>query len=288
MPSSSDLSSKSSQVLEHQREVLAPLMDFVLQRGRLPQAEELADFFDIIERFGSVRQAFQVVVRATDREAWKASAAERSIDVLAFLAMAQFDGVDRMGLLPNSIQRDVRAHFGSFKSAHQKALKLLYASGDPTSVDLACRASRVGKLTPTALYIHKAAVPEIPALLRVVLGCGQRLVGEIPEANVIKIFRSQPKVSYLQYPEFDVDPHPWLDRAWLLDLHEQSLKTTSYGTRANRPILHRIHEFLPASDPRRDEIVALTKREELAGLYKEPSRIGTEEGWREVLVQSGW
>jgi DNA phosphorothioation-associated putative methyltransferase len=285
-PVSPRLAPKSSVLLTSQKKILEPLIDFVLERGRLPQGDELDAFLPAVEQFGSVKAAFQVVIRATDREEWKHAAMVRSIDVLAFLALAQFDGVDRMGLLTSELQRDVRAHFGSFKAAHEKAIRLLYSSGDARSVDLACRASGIGKLTPTALYLHSSGISELPALLRVVLGCGQRLVGEIPEANVLKIFRTQPKISYLQYPTFDEDPHPWLDRGWVLDLHEQSFKTSSFGHRENRPILHRIHEFLPATDPRHEEIRSLTESEERAGLYAQPSTIGTEAGWSAALAHA--
>ena len=228
--------------------------------------------------------AFQVVARATDRAAWQASAVSRSIELLAFLALAQFDQVDRMNKLSPTLQRDVRAHYGSFKSAHSKATTLLFASGNPQAVDLACRASRVGKLTPTALYLHRSAINELPALLRVVLGCAQRLVGEIPEANVIKIFRSEPKISFLEYPEFDSNPHPWLNRSWHLDIQQQRLHTVTFGYRANRPILHRLHEFVPDTHPQFPAWKDLTLHEEAAGFFDNTSIIGTEEGW--ALVQS--
>lgn len=282
-PASPRLATRSAQLLEGNRGKLEPLIEFVLHRGRLPKGPELEEFDIAIEEFGSAKAAFQVVVRATDREAWKQAAGVRSVDLLVFLALAQFDGVDRMGLLPEQVQRDVRSHFGSFKSALEKASRLLFSSGKPDAVNLACRASGVGKLTPTALYVHRTAVGDVPALLRVVLGCGQRLVGDIDEANVFKIFRAEPKISYLEYPTFDEEAHPWLNRGWILDLQEQSLKTAFFGDRENRPILHRLHEFLSTTDPRYAELEQITAREEAAGLYRAPSLIGTERGWQAML-----
>ena len=207
------------------------------------------------------------------------------MDLLAYLALAQFDDIDRMGKLPPVLQRDVRAHFGSFKKAHLNASRLLYSSGNPTSVDLACRASGVGKLTPTGLYVHRSAVGELPALLRVVLGCSQQIVGSIPEANVIKIFRSESSVSYLEYPAFEENPHPWLNRAWHLDLRAQSMRTISFGQRTNRPILHRLHEFVSATHPQWQSWRDTTAKEVELGLYDQPSLIGTEEGWNVLLAK---
>lgn len=282
-PNSPRLVSKSSQAMAENSALLEPMINFVLSHGRLPTGTETAEFANVIAQFGSLKQAFHVVVRSTDREAWKQSAIERSVDLLAFLALAQFDGIDRMGLLPDALQRDVRAHFGSFKSAYSKANQLLFSSGNPVAVDIACRASSIGKLTPTALYLHKSGIPLLPALLRVVLGCGQRLIGDITEANVIKIFRSQPYVSYLEYPDFDTDAHPWLNKGWHLDLLEQRLKSMSFGNRTNRPILHRIHEFLPRTDPRFESLKNLTEQEVAAGYFANPSLIGTEEGWAAAI-----
>jgi DNA phosphorothioation-associated putative methyltransferase len=284
-PSTPRLSGKSMRQLQENRDVLEPMIQFVLDRGRLPQGDELENFEPVVRVFGSPKMAFQVVARATDRDAWHASAVSRSIELLAFLALAQFDQVDRMNKLSPAIQRDVRAHYGSFKSAHSKATALLFASGNPQAVDLACRASRIGKLTPTALYLHRSAINELPALLRVVLGCAQRLVGDIPEANVIKIFRSVPEISFLEYPEFDSNPHPWLNRSWHLDLQQQRLHTVAFGHRTNRPILHRLHDLVSPTHPQFSKWREMTLQEEEAGMYADPSIIGTEEGWALVKVR---
>jgi len=283
LPSSPRLKTKSSKQLEEHRILLEPIMNFALERGRLPMGEELEEFSDAVDVFGSAKMAFHVVVQATDRDAWKKSAIERSIDLLAFLALAQFDEVDRMSKLPESIQKDVRAHFGSFKAANEKSSQLLFSSGNRQAVDLACRASSVGKLTPTALYVHRSALNEIPALLKVVLGCGQRLIGDITEANVIKIFRNEPMISFLEYPEFDTNPHPWLDRGWHLNLHEQKLRTMRFGNRENRPILHRLHEFVALTHPQYQAWKTLTEEEVAKGWYATPSMIGTEDGWSSVV-----
>ena len=279
---------KSIQDFQQHRQILEPLIEFVLERGRLPQGNELAAYQDILQAFGSTKKAFRVILNSTDREAWQRSATIRSVDLLVFLALGQFDGLDRMGKLPEDIQNDLRAHYGSFKEAHRKASELLFSAGNLRAVDIACRASTVGKLTPTALYIHRSAIVELPALLKVVLGCGQRLVGDIQEANVLKIFRNGPQISYLQYPNFDHDAHPWLARGWILNLQNQTLKTSKFEDRSNRPILHRIHEFMLHTDPRFQQILQLTQREESKGLYANPALIGTEVGWQNEIAKSNF
>ena len=45
--------------------------------------------------------------------------------------------------------------------------------------------------------------------------------------------------------------------------------------------------ILPEADPRHEKFARLTSIEEKWGLYEETKRIGTREGWREVLMKKG-
>lgn len=97
------------------------------------------------------------------------------------------------------------------------------AGGDAAvAVDKACRTSPVGKLTPAALYIHISALSHLPALLRVYEGCARAYIGSVEDANIIKLHRGAPQISYLSYPEFDDDPHPELATSLLVPLHRNA------------------------------------------------------------------
>jgi len=91
----------------------------------------------------------------------------------------------------------------------------------------------------------------------------------------------------LDYPEFDSDPHPKLRSSYMVDL--TTLKTTfkSYDQAANRPLLHRKHEFLAPDDPDAPKYRRLTLSEMRAGLYRNPHLIGTEDGWEAELLRCG-
>ena len=45
-------------------------------------------------------------------------------------------------------------------------------------------------------------------LLRIYEGCGRAYLGEVEGANIIKIHRRSGKLSYLNYPDFETNPHP--------------------------------------------------------------------------------
>lgn len=277
----------SDEAYQRHRDTLEPLIDFVANRGRVPHEDELDTAEQLVEAFGSLKRAFRVVLWVTDETAWQGIRRERSIDLLVHLGLANFHGRLRWSELPKPMQRDVRSFFPSYSKACEQADRLLYAAGDPAAISLGARASTVGKLTGNALYIHSSALPEVPAILRLYEGCARAVVGTVDEANLIKLHRNEPKVSYLTYPNFDSNPHPVLHESLVCDLKQRTYRFTSYSGRRNPPILHRKEDFVVATYPRRQTFERLTAQEERFGLYAQSSEIGTLEGWRAVLAEQG-
>ena len=278
----------SDKKFKEHADLLEPLIDFVASHGRVPKDEEFESQEELKKTFGSIKQAFRIVQNVTDREEWIKIADRRRIDLLVHLALRQFDGDYMMKDLPKSSQYDVRTFFQSFKKANLLASKLLFSAGSLDAIQLACRSSSVGKLTPSALYIHKEALHLVPALLRVYEACARRIVGEIEEANLVKLHRDAKMVSYLSYPDFWENPHPPLASSFSVNLVEQKFDFRKYSNRKNRPILHRKETFIAPSHPHYDKFRLLTLNEEQAGLYKDTSVIGTEEQWSELLKRKGY
>ena len=273
----------SDKKFKEHADLLEPLIEFVAARGRIPKDEELENQETLKKTFGSIKQAFRIVQNVTDREEWIKIADRRRIDLLVHLALRQFDGDYMMKDLPKSSQYDVRTFFQSFKKANLLASKLLFSAGSLDAIQLACRSSSVGKLTPSALYIHKEALHLVPALLRVYEACARRIVGEIEEANLVKLHRDAKMVSYLSYPDFWENPHPPLASSFSVDLIEQKFDFRKYSNRKNRPILHRKETFISPSHPNYDKFSRLSIAEESAGLFQNPNLIGHEEAWQKTM-----
>jgi DNA phosphorothioation-associated putative methyltransferase len=271
---------------ERHRDGFDRLLTFWATRGRVPKVGEF-DEEEFLEEVGSRRKAIHVLRTLVGKEEFSRLEEQAQDDLLVYLALDRFGGRPRFGDLPDPLKFDVRAHFGSYKSACKEADRLLFATGNPLLVDAECRDSLIGKLTPTALYVHSTAVPELSSVLRVYEGCARALVGEIPEANVIKLGRREPSVSYLSYPDFERDPHPVLTQSYKVEL--RSLKATfrDYRESENPPVLHRKELFLSLEDPLRAKFERLTKQEERWGLLDDPARIGTRRGWDQVLQAAG-
>lgn len=278
---------KSIELFSAHKELLGPLIQFVTDRGRLPVDDELPTATSILRVFGSLRKAFRVVLTVTDNAHWEQVKQERSQDLLVYLALSQFDRRTPFGRLPQALQRDVKAFFGTYKNACAEADEVLFSLGRPGVVETASRQSPVGKLTPSALYVHESAVPSVSTVLKLYEGCARHYLGRVDGANVVKLHIGDPMVSYLCYPEFDRDPHPAL--AFSLSVHLQTfrVRTRDYRSSDNRPILHRKELFVGSNYPRHEKFARLTRIEESKGLYTDSSRIGFEKGWNEELARRG-
>lgn len=277
----------SEALFETHRDLLQPLADYLADRGRLPHADELAHGAELAEAFGSVRAAAAVLRRLLDTKAWEQAQERATKDLLVYLALSAFQRRARWSHLPDGLQRDIKAFFGSYRAATAAADRLLYAVADPRELDDAIGTLTFGKVLPDALYVHAAYLNRLPPILRVYEGCARVLVGSVPDATIIKLQRVNRRVAYLCYPDFERDPHPAL--AWSLraDLRTLDVKWRDFRRAENPPVLHRKDAFVPDEHPSRSKFRRLTAQEERAELLGSTT-IGTRLGWEQALVAAGW
>lgn len=266
--------------------LLQDLVSFLEDRGRLPDPSEFDQGDDLLAAFGSVRQAFRVLCRATGRGDWSAEAARARNNLLVYLALSAFDGRPRMGQLPLDLQRDVKELFGSYKAAAAEADKLLFSLRSNEQLTAVVKELPAGKVLPDALYFHASVIPVLPPFLRVYEGCARVLAGWVP-GTIVKLHRQQRKVSYLFYPDFEKDPHPALSASLRVDLQTFNIRFTDYRNSANPPILHRKETFLPSAHPLYQKFARLTAQEERADLLDVPG-IGMRNTWDKLLGEEGW
>lgn len=277
----------SDERFEEHQELLAPLMEFFTVRGRLPKDEELERSEELVEAFGSIPRAFQIVRTVTDKAEWDSITESCREDMRVYLALGRIPGRPRFSELPPEVQLDVRAFFGTYSKACASADELLFSAGDKDLIQAACRRSRVGKQTPTALYVHESALGDLEPVLRVYEGCARAFLGVVEDANVLKLHRIKSQVSYLSYPEFDRDPHPAAHDTVVVNLDEFRVFYRNYSESENPPILHRKEEFVSDGYPGRKKFERLTAQEERAGLFAETDTIGFRQQWTDLVEQKG-
>ena len=279
--------SRSIEIFNQHEALLTPLMVFVTERGRLPEDNELEGTSEVREIFGSTKKAFRIIQLATSKEQWEDIARQRAQELLIYLALSQFDGRPKYSRLPRDLQLDVRSFFSRYTNACQQADELLYSIGNIERIDDFCAKSHLGKALPSALYIHNSALDQLAPVLRLYEGCARGLIGRVNGANLIKLCRTEPKISYLCYADFETDPHPILCLSVTVHLQTFRVKYRNYQHHKNPPILHRKETFLSDHHPLYEKFSRLTRIEESKGLYEETSTIGTRDGWNQVLNAKG-
>ena len=100
-----------------------------------------------------------------------------------------------------------------------------------------------------SLTIHRNYLNELPAVLRVYIGCATQLYGDIENADLIKIHMRSGKVSLMRYDDFEGKSLPLLLERIKIKLREQSIDIFDYsGKFKPQPIYlksHYINEEFP-------------------------------------------
>ncbi|MFF3947144.1 DNA phosphorothioation-associated putative methyltransferase [Streptomyces sp. NPDC001902] len=266
---------------------IAALADYVQRRGRTPRIDEMPRTTAELLAHLTPAEVKRLVRESADADLVAEGAKRTTLNTLLYLAVELFNGRGPFSSLPPSVQLDVRTFFSSYKEACQRADRLLLKLRDDGYVRGAMNASQVGKLTPTALYVHRRAIERLPTVLRLYEHCASIAAGRPADWTVVKLRHQGRAVSWLDYPAFDKDPHPRIQSSYIVDLQTLETSHMSYADSGNRPLLHRKHEFLAPDDPDAERYRRLTEAESRAGLYAHPHLIGTENGWEAELVRCG-
>ncbi|MFM7407733.1 MAG: DNA phosphorothioation-associated putative methyltransferase [Cuspidothrix sp.] len=271
---------------EEYQELLTPLMNFMTERGRLPSKGELPQEAAITEQFGTLRRAFNVIIQATDVDEWEAIADKRRQDLMVYLALCNFSRRPRLGQLTPAVQEDILSLYSSYKQACLDADLMLRSVGNTELIIKRCQESKVGKKLPNSFWVHISALQAIDPLLRLYEGCASRTIGRLEEANVIKFHLKTPKISYLFYPDFDIDPHPILSKVMTIDLRDLHVSYQDYDLEDDPPILHQIDALVTADYPQYEKFAKLTRQEEDRGLLDNWHNISRLSGWKKCLQEN--
>ncbi len=268
---------------EEYKELLAPLMAFVSDRGRLPLAEEIQDFMPLQAEFGSLRKAFQVVLQATHAQEWDAIADKRRQDLLVYLALSHFSRRPKLREFTSVVQNDIKSLFCGYQQACAAADLMLLSLGNLEIIGTRCQTSSIGKKLSNSLWVHMSAIEALDPLLRLYEGCASRTIGRPEEANVIKFHCRQPKISYLVYPDFDTDPHPALYTSVQVDLRDLHVSYRDYDLGDNPPVLHQKDLLVMSDYPLYEKFAKLSRQEEDWGLLENWEKIRDRRGWLKCL-----
>jgi len=253
--------------------------------GRVPRSKEFEQLDQVREIAGGPKRLLRLCARLIPGFSPEQARQQRSQDLLVYIALAKFQGRPPFKDLPEVLQWDIRDLFGSYTKACAISDELLFRVGRPGALDETCKESSLGKLLPDDLYVHASLVHKLNPVLRVYFGCARALVGDIPDANIVKFHRRSGKLSYLTYPTFDSDAHPALAKTVSVNLRSCEMWSRDYTKSENPPILHRKEALVDPSYPQHDIFSKLSAAEESAGLLG--GQIGFAKAWEQLLASKG-
>jgi DNA phosphorothioation-associated putative methyltransferase len=275
----------SNKRFEDYKELLAPLMVFFADRGRLPIAEELPEAASLSQEFGNLRRAFQIVLQATNPQEWDEISDRRRQDLLVYLALSHFGHRPKIRDLSPTVQTDIKCLFGGYQQACTAADLMLMSLGNLEMIEERCQNSAIGQKRPNSLWVHGSAIEQLDPLLRLYEGCASRTIGRPQEANIIKFHFRKPKITYLVCPEFDAEPHPALQSSMQIDLRDLHVHYRDYDPLDNPPLLHQKDLLVAADYPLFEKFAKLTRQEKDWGLLDNVGAIFDRQGWLKCLAE---
>lgn len=275
----------SVQRFEEYKELLAPLMEFFTERGRLPVKEEVQKFPAICDQFGSVKRAFKIVSLATDINEWETIADKRRNDLLVYLALSQFNHRPKFKDLTPVLQHDIKGLFGSYQQACTAADLMLMSIGNLKLLDQRARANDIGQQHQHSLWVHVSVLDQLDPLLRLYEGCASRTLGRPDQANIIKFSLNRPRISYLEFPTFDTEPHPPLLTSMQIDLQDLHVRYRDFDLSDNPFVLSQKDQLISADYPHYEKFAKLTKQESDWGLLDNPGKISNFRSLHESLYE---
>lgn len=146
-----------------------------------------------------------------------------------------------------------------------------------------------GKKLPDAIYLHKDAFSALPPLLAKFIGVVATAL-KVPESewNIVKLFKTNFRLSLLHYPDFYTDAYPALQQSVTVDLAKLQHRVTRYDEHDNPPILHRKEHFILPEHPDYESFCLITQEGEAAGLYDNPRMIGFKASWQRLIARHGY
>lgn len=146
------------------------------------------------------------------------------------------------------------------------------------------------KVVASRYYTHVDSIDSLEPSLRQLAQEAIDLVGRSPgrDFNVVRVDERDQSVALLDYPTFDSEACPRLQRSWKVTLRKAAVSFRTYSESLNPPILHRKELLLAIDDPRRTEWSALTQQLESLGVFDDPVKIGFQNQWRRLLTERGF
>ncbi len=236
-----------------------------LALGRIPANDEFSASTKIKTLVVSHQKTFTLLDNLFEHNEFAQAEQYRKDDLLVYFSLSQFDKRKPYTQLPDSLQHDVKAFFGNYNNAITIARELLFSIADTELIaETSLAAQQIlpasTLLANHSLTFHKDFIDLLPAVLRVYIGCGIQLYGDIEDIQLIKIHFHSGKVSFMGYVDFDDSPLPLLKERIKVKLTQQQVDYFDYVEEyAQQPLYYKSH-YLTEDYPNYKKQVGFDKK----------------------------
>ncbi|WP_112478485.1 DNA phosphorothioation-associated putative methyltransferase [Vibrio variabilis] len=249
-PEPTDQRDKAKLYITQNPELFQSFWATCLELGRVPANEEFAESEALRAAIGSHKKVFGLLQELYGQEEFEQCVKARKEDLLLYFTMGLFDKRKPYTQQPDSLKRDIKALFDDYKTALNLASELLFAIADTELIEQQC--IKAHQQLPASLLnqghsliIHRQYIDDLPLLLRVYVGAGLQMYGELDEQiDLIKIHITSGKLTLTAYDAFDKSV-PFLTERIKIKMAEQDIDFFDYVNEEKRPPLINKHLFIP-------------------------------------------
>jgi DNA phosphorothioation-associated putative methyltransferase len=247
---------RESERLAARRRALAEEIDRIaelaLDLGRPPFADELDE--PVLERIKAVGAGYASVVRLALSQVGETRMAlareARREDLAVYFALNLFNRRLAYRTLPLRLQRDIKTLFGDHRTAVEHGRRLLFSLAHVDGLRAATEGAAEagdGVMAEEAFWVLSDSVPRLPAVLRCFIGCAERYIGGLEDAQVFKVHLQTGKLTALSFSGFERSPLPRLTTRAKIDLRRQRIDVFDHGDEDQRLVGK--SRLLPRDDP---------------------------------------
>ena len=215
------------------KHLIDALWQKTLELGRLPEKNEIGNLVEVTQCFGSVSKALHFMLSQFDEELLEQARESRINDLLTYFALQTFSKRRPYKHLDITLQKDIKSFFGDYKNAIATAISVLYQISKAELIATTCLEATeqgLGYLDEEgALHLNSRVVDQLPAILRIYIGCATMLYGDIEQIDLIKIHSQSGKLSLMRYNDFNNQALPSLLERVKINLREQLFDMYQYG-----------------------------------------------------------
>ncbi|MDF4526833.1 DNA phosphorothioation-associated putative methyltransferase [Vibrio parahaemolyticus] len=256
---------KAKLVISQNSTLFDDFWNVCLELGRVPANDEFNRSEEVRSLIGSHKKVFGLLQEMFDTKEFEKAEKRRKEDLLLYFTMGLFEKRKPYTQHPESLKRDIKALFTDYKTALNLAAELLFAIADTSLINTQCE--KAHKQLPASLLneghsiiLHRDYIDDLPLLLRVYVGAGLQMYGELDEEiDLVKIHITSGKLTLTAYDNFEHSV-PFLVERIKIKMAEQDIDFFDYVNEKRRPPLLNKHLYMPPEHENYKKQLSFDKR----------------------------